>query len=279
VVFSYRVEEVAFVRAGGEARRVLSLRRLDHLNLDLAMLGRQSDELGDPVVLLDQVDEYATGRVLPVLTGETYRLGEADWRRWSRDGRQLASDAADAIDRELRAALGASYGDAQACTQIVKRLVAATVRRHEARHAIDLDRERALRFPAPLARLAGVDESDGSTLRAELELAAYVSQIANDPHTPQWALWNLASHAFGPKFGGAEAIDAVIVIEGLARQLGIVPATPVVHGEHLDRDALARLARPLAAQTDERLRAAARSLWTELYGEPLLPIVDVLAVH
>jgi hypothetical protein len=106
VLFSYRVEEVAFVRAGGDARRVLSLRRLDRLNLDLALLGRQGDELGDPVVLLDQIEDFATNRVMPVLEGETYRLGDGDWRRSSRVGRQLASDAADAIDRELRALPG-----------------------------------------------------------------------------------------------------------------------------------------------------------------------------
>ena len=37
-VFVYRVEDVAFVRAGGQARRVLSLRRLDRLNLRLGLL-------------------------------------------------------------------------------------------------------------------------------------------------------------------------------------------------------------------------------------------------
>ncbi len=275
VLFSYRVEDVAFVRAGGEARRVLSLRRLDRLNLDLAMLGRQNDELGDPVVLLDQVDEFAVNRVMPVLEGETYRLGDSDWRRSSQAGRQLASDAADAIDRELRTALGSLYGDRDARIRKVKHLVAATVRRHEARHAIDTDRERPLRYPQAVQQLLG--KHDGSQLRAELELAAYVSQIANDPSLPQWTLWNLASHAFGSHWGGAEGYDAVIVLEGLARQLGSFPVRPLVVKGRLDREALATLARPLAAQSSDKLRAAARSLWTELYGEPLLPIVDVLA--
>jgi hypothetical protein len=274
VLFSYHVEDVAFVRAGGVARRVLSLRRLDHLDLELSLLGRQNVDRGDPVVMLDQVDDFATDRILPVLDGETYRLGEADWRRSSRDGRQLASDAADAIDRELRAALGPSDISRDARVAVIKRLVTATVRRHEARHAIDMDRERPLRYPAPLRALLG--PRDGDTLRAELELAAYVSQIANDPVTPHWALWNLASHAFGARYGGAESVDAVVVLEGLARHLNVA-SRPVVVNKRLDRDALARLARPIALQSDETLRAAARALWTELYGEPLLPIVDVLA--
>jgi len=274
VIFSYRVEEVGFVRAGGDSKRVLSLRRIDQLNLDLALLGRTGDELGDPVVLLDQIDEFTANRVMPVLLGETYRLGDGDWRRTSRAGRVLASDAADAIDRELRAALGHVFYDLTARTRRIQQLVAATVRRHEARHAIDAERERPLRYPRPVKQYLGA--ADGSQLRAQLELAAYVSQVANDPYLPQWTLWNLASHAFGSRWGGAESYVAVIVLEGLASQLGAFPTRPLVVGGRLDREALAQLARPLAAQSSEKLRAAARALWLELYGEPLVPIVDVL---
>jgi hypothetical protein len=275
VIFSYRVEDVAFVRAGGDARRVLSLRRLDRLNLDLALLGRQGDELGDPVVLLDQVDDLVTDRVMPVLDGETYRLGDPGWRRGSQSGRLLAAYAAAGIERELRAVFGTAAQDRDARTTIARRLVAATVRRHEARHAIDYDRERPLRYPKALLAMLGA--RDGSTLRTELELAAYVSQIANDPATPQFSLWNVAGHAFNQRWGSSESYVAVVILEGLARQLGSVPQNPVVRAGHLDREALANLARPLAEQSSENLRAAARMLWTELYGEPLLPIVDVRA--
>lgn len=273
ILFSYRVEDVAFVRAAGEARRVLSLRRLDRLNLDLAMLGRQNDELGDPVVLLDQVDDLATDRVLPVLEGETYRLGDPSWRRTSYSGRMLAAHAAAGIERELRAVMGPAAFDATARTAIAKRLVAATVRRHEARHAIDYDRARPLRYPERLSELLG--PRDGSQRRVELELAAYVSQIANDPATPQLSLWNIAGHAFNTRWGSAESYVAVVILEGLARQLGHVPSRPVVVAGRLDRETLANLARPLAAQSSERLRAAARTLWIELYGEPALPIIDI----
>jgi hypothetical protein len=273
VVFAYRVEDVALVRAGGVARRVLSLRRIDPLNIDLALLGRQGDELGDPVVLLDQVQDFTVNRVLPVLSREPYRLGDGDWRRTSQAGRLLASDAADAIEGELRAAIG-THDESKIETAVrLFPLVIGAVRRHEARHAIDLDRERPLRYPEPMKRLLGA--RDGSTTRAELELAAYTSQIANEPVIPQWTLWNLASHAFAGRFGGAESYVAVIVLEGLARQLGHVPSRPVVIAGRLDREALANLARPLAHQSSDKLRAAARALWIEFYGEPLVPIVDV----
>lgn len=273
VIFSYRVEDVRFVRAGGVARRVLSLRRLDRLNLDLALLGRQGDELGDPVVLLDQVDGLVIDRVLPVLEGETYRLGDSTWRQGSRSGRMLAAHAAAGIERELRAALGAYISDEDARVHLSKQLVAATVRRHEARHAIDNARARPLRYPARLLQLLGA--RSGSTLRTELELAAYLSQIANDPATPQLSLWNLAGHAFNTRWGSAESYVAFVVLEGLARQLGHLPARPLAIAGRLDREGLANLARPLASQSSDKLRMAARQLWQELYGEPLLPIVDL----
>jgi hypothetical protein len=276
-ILSFEVEEVAFVRAGGVARRVLSLRRLDRLNLELALLGRQGDELGDPVVLLDQTERLAIDRVLPVLDGETYRFGDPGWRRTTQSGRLLAAHAAAAIEREVRAALGDAARDAQARSLAVKQLVVATVRRHEARHAIDAERARPLRYPAALLALVGA--RGPSTLRTELELAAYLSQIASDPVTPQLSLWNLAGHAFNTRWGSSESYVALVVLEGLARQLGRHSPRALVVAGRLDRDALARLAHPLAGLSSESLRMAARSLWVELYGEPVLPIVDVPAAQ
>jgi hypothetical protein len=273
VIFSYQVEDVAFVRAGGDARRVLSLRRLDRLNLRLALLGRQGDELGDPVVLLDQIDNLVVDRVLPVLQGETYRLGDPNWRIGSPSGRLLAANAAMGIERELRAALGPAVDDPERRVKLAQQLVTSTVRRHEARHGIDTERSRPLRYPARFEALVGA--RGAGTIRAELELAAYLSQIANDPVTPQFSLWNIAGHAFNTRWGSAESYVAVAILEGLMRQLGKVPPRPLVRGGHLDREALAMLALPLASQHSETLRQAARALWIEFYGEPLVPIVDV----
>ena len=88
---------------------------------------------------------------------------------------------------------------------------------------------------------------------------------------PQLALWNLTSQALhGQRWGNAEAYVAVVVIEGLARGTH----GPVVHGGSLDRARLAQLARPLADLSDEDLRAAARALWSDLYGEPVARMVD-----
>ncbi len=153
----------------------------------------------------------------------------------------------------------------------------ATVRRHEARHGLDNDRDQPLRYPAALAAHAGAETpaTRRFTQRARAELSAYTSQIASDPVMPQLALWNLANLGFNKDhWGSAEAYVAIVVIEGLARRIGVPGRGPVVHDGQIDRGRLAALALPLAAQTDDALRLAARQLWEDLYEEPFLAVVD-----
>jgi hypothetical protein len=338
-ITAYKVEQVAFVVADGEPRRVLGIRRLDKLNLHRTMLGMQSDDLGDPVLLLDQIDHHVTTRFLPALADSAaYPLGD-EWQN-SRAGRRLAMAAGTAIRREARAAFGADADTAAhvgalldervrytdrwrddldhrqiwmtstdglfvppglldrlpgyvppsdidrvraiddeleqvGARRIAARahdLVAATVRRHEAQHGVDADRSSPLRYPDELSRrVATIDE--GFVFRARAELTAYLSQIANDPTTPQLALWNLARHAFH-KDATPESYAAVVVVEGLARHLGVAPRAPVVHDDHIDLAILAELGEPIAAVSDAELRAAAVALWSELYDQPVTVIVD-----
>jgi hypothetical protein len=322
MIFVYRVDEVAFVRAGGQPRRVLGLRQIDHLNMRLGMLGRQDDELGDPVVLLDQIDHFVADRVMPTFYGRPYQLGDVMQPRvgdairrelvaaiaspGSAGARSNANELRSSIAspgsagarsnaNELRSsiaspgsagarsnanALRSSIADREPTAAITK-LVAASVRRHEARHGIDIDRETPLRMPKALATMLATSTHDPSkpfVLRARAELAAYVSQIGNDPATPHLALWNLASQIYNrDRWGSAESFVAVIVLEGLARQLNFPVEQSAIAGlgaPHLYR--LAPTVDRLAAQTDDNLRMAARKLWIELYGEPMLPIVDLL---
>jgi hypothetical protein len=349
IVQAYRVDEVVFVTAGGKPRRVLSLRRLDHLNLSWALLGMQSEDIGDPVVLLDQIDENVASTVLPVLVlTASYELAEPEWLATD-VGRELGKQVGEVVRGELTAALGA---DAQAAGKIaallverkritdewrdsldergltmadiddlylpdkmlsqlenlvpkyqqrrvaeiedtiteleapriatrLRELLAATVRRHEAQHGFDDDRETELRYPAPLEALLGAPlDGDGKERgivhSARAELSAYLSQVANDPATPHLALWNLARQVFTEdRVGTGESYAAVVILEGLARQLGV---TVDEQGNAFDRDHLAGLAKRIAAQPADRLRGAAAKLWTELYGEPLTTIVDQPAV-
>ena len=347
-IYVYRVEEVVFVKAGTAPRRVLSLRRLDNINLHHTLLGMQSDELGDPVLLLDEIDRHVVTRVLPVLAPDaSYDLAEEGWTG-TEPGKSLAQLAGTTVRTEVLAALGK---DAAAASEVGKllqqrneitdewertitargwvmpeitelfvsdslldsldgqvpdsqirkvreldeeiakadgariaslchQLVAASVRRHEAQHGLDADRETPQRYPAQLEEILGPANNDDGTSRSAVdhargELSAYTSQLANDPVTPQFALWNVAQFAFDQRFWGtAESYAGVLIVEGLARHLGIPSDGPVIHDHEIDRDRLAALMRPMAALPGDRLRAAAREVWKDFYGEELVPIVD-----
>lgn len=346
VVYTYRVEQVVYVKAGTEPRRVLSLRRLDRLNLGHSLLGMQSQELGDPVVLLDQIEEHVAGTILPALAPDApYEIGDREWLATAA-GKRLSKVAGEAMRRDLRAALGADANAAQKIAGLLAErakivggwredfdrrgyamvstddqlflpegllaelegevlngerdrvlaiedelaalqapriaaklvdLVTATVRRHEAQHGMDDDRP--LPYPAILADLLGPPaREDGEPIRrverVRAELAAYTSQIANDPALAQLSLWMVARHAFG-NARTAEYYSGAIIVDGLARHAGITGTGPGIdkHGE-IDLRHLAAAAEALALVDNSRLREAAQLLWRELYGKPIIPIVD-----
>jgi hypothetical protein len=254
VTLAYRVDDVSFVHVAGERIRVLALRRLDRLNAQRELLGMQSEELGDPVVLLDQVEDFISARLAPVIGGSGYQLGDD-----RASVRQLGDAAGEAVRREL------------ARPDAVADLVVATVRLHEGRHAYDLARGEPPRAPDALVAYLGGRGQGAFAVRARAELTAYLSQIADDLITPQLALWNLASQAFhAERWGNAESYVAVVVLDGLARHAGGAPPMhPLVRDGALDRTQLAQLALPLAQLSDAQLRAAAHDLWHELYGDVL----------
>jgi hypothetical protein len=158
-------------------------------------------------------------------------------------------------------------------------LVAATVRRHEAQHGFDYDRDTELRYPPVLEAMLGSPRTSEGNARAivssaRAEMAAYLSQIINDPNTPQASVWHLGRQVFHrDRWGTGEFYAGLVVIEGIAKQLGADTSTPR-YAKGLDRDRLSGFAKLIASQTDDKLRAAASALWTELYGEPPTAIID-----
>lgn len=93
--------------------------------------------------------------------------------------------------------------------------------------------------------------------------------------TPQFSLWNVVQFAVAEaSWGTPESYAGVLLVEGIARHLGIPSEGPVIHARRIDRLRLAQLAAPLAAVGPARLRAAARAAWLDLFGEPIVPIVD-----
>ena len=277
-IFTFAVEEVAFVRAGGQPRRVLSLRRLDELNLRHTLLGRQGDEHGDPVVLLDQVDcvrqraRDANARTARAIRSAMVRGARRSTVLVPRTLPVKRCAASSKPRSATRSDLRVTPKPATRSHASLRRACAATRRAT----AIDRDRETPLRYPKQLAAYVPNDDKQ-LALRTRAELAAYLSQIGNDPVTPQFALWNLASLTFNrERWDTAEFYAGVVIIEGLARQLGIASPGPALIHDSFERQRLVAVAEPLAAQSSEKLRAAARQLWIELYGEPMLPIVDLL---
>lgn len=279
VIGVYRIAKVTFVRADGERIRVLDATRLRGSEPARPVLGMKADGMDDPVVLLDQVAAHVATQYLPVLEGEAYALADDGWGRTAR-GRNATMAATRAIRRELGVALG---GDALAidkATIRLRKLVLASVRHHEAQHGREQEHPPA--YPQELAALVGSlrdgkGQQNPTAIRARNELSAYTSQIASDMWLPQAALWNLARHAFqSGRQGSPESYAAVLVIEGLARQLGVMPLgarSALVDGK-LDRDRLAELVAPLASKTTVELRSAAARLWGELFDEPLVRLVD-----
>jgi hypothetical protein len=348
LIYSYRVEEVVFVKANEKPRRVLSLRRLDQINLVHTLLGMQSTELGDPVLLLDQIDQHVATKVLPVLEpNASYPLGDDAFA--TSEGMRLSALAGKAIRDEISRALGKDAAAAHAIAtllaerrklidewrdvmdqkgwrfgrtndlflpdglvdsmeghvvnaqrdrakaiddelarleapriaSLVHQLVAGTVRRHEAQHGLDDDREEPLRYPTQLSEFLGDEttDDDGEPLRyiesARAELSAYVSQVANDPRTTSLSLWNVARFAFdNDQVNSSEFYAGVLLLEGLARHLKIPSPGPTIHDRRVDRARLLEIAMPLVHIPSEQLRTAARALWKELYSEEITQIVD-----
>ncbi|MBP9085772.1 MAG: hypothetical protein KBG15_06620 [Kofleriaceae bacterium] len=120
VLYAYRVEHVAFVDVGGHGRRVLSLRRIDKLNLQRALLGMESATLGDPMVLLDQIDEHVVTQLLPTLVAEAwYDIGDPVWQTASDGDGHMRGLVGTAVRREILAALGTTSSAAQAVARLV----------------------------------------------------------------------------------------------------------------------------------------------------------------
>jgi len=258
IVFVYRVERVVFVRADGEPRRVLDLRRIDNIGLERYVLGLESDDMSDPMVMIDRVEEFVATHVRPLVNGAPYELGDASFRH-SVAGSRLAAAAGTAICAEIKEPLVDT--------------VAASVRRHEARHSIDIARDLDIAMPPALGKLVGADGPFAT--KAKAELAAYLTQIAYDPAMPQLDLWNFANQAFDHDYSsGAEGFAAVVAIEGLARHAGGGIRPPALVGGRLDRGQLAETALPLTGLSDDQLRVAARGLFAELFEEPPVAFYD-----
>jgi hypothetical protein len=277
VIAPYRVAKVTFVRAGDERIRVLDLRALVPRHSPRSWLGMKPSGTDDAIVLLDAIDVHVRNELMPVLRGRGFLLADDTWAGTGM-GRAASAAATQAIRRELAVASGVNgIGDMEQLTARVTKLLVASVRHHEAQHGYEHGHDLAM--PDLLAARVG-PLRDGATVnvraaRARNELSAYLSQIASDMWLPQTTLWSLARHTFAVgRIHAPETIAAVIILEGLARRRGATIAHTSLEPLRVDRDRLAALVPELAELPSIELRTLAAELWEELFGTPLVRLVD-----
>jgi hypothetical protein len=147
---------------------------------------------------------------------------------------------------------------------------ATSVAEHEVQHRLDYEDDRLIDVPEVLSRYTGETEAlDGANRRAEranAELSAYLSQIAQRPDLAWTSLVHVASFMMNRhSWGMPEAYMAVALFEALADDAGIAHP-PLIADRRIDRGAAAHI---YAELHDEELSPLAARAWQRLYAAQL----------
>jgi hypothetical protein len=162
---------------------------------------------------------------------------------------------------------------------------ALSVEQHEAQHRLDYERARVI-VPASVRELLGVQDEDAamnsdqarSTAR---EVSAYLAEIARAEESPALGLMTIAQAAFNrDSWGGAHCYAALVVIDGMAVEVGAGPSEPLIGRGQIDRALLTKRFLAVTDKPEPEVRAAALRLW-ERWFEAKLPEVKQIssAVH
>jgi hypothetical protein len=257
------------LRAAVEARAG-ELARAEYLALpgiDAAAAGKLGELLGRRRTLFQGWEKRATERGLTLVIPGTLRLADAFLKSLSGFASKGELAELRAIDEALGgAAEGKAFlalGDA----------LAASVERHEVQHRLDVARRSPV-MPQALADKVGPLRLDGResprAAAARAELSAYLAELARDARTGRFGLAMVARFLFDRRLhGSSECYAALVILEGLAAELGVPAAAPLVADHTIDRRGAGRLYLELVKQPPERLRAAAKKLWERLFEAPL----------
>ncbi len=158
--------------------------------------------------------------------------------------------------------------------ELVREAVLRSVERHEVQHRLDYAAE-LFELPPLLARRMGNLPLQGHSthslpMRASLELSAFLSQIADDP-APLLAIVTMSRMVFVKHLlGTPHSYAALVVLESLARELGIETTERL--GRRVTRQELAQLLFELGELPPARLRKAAQKAYVAEFGVPLAAV-------
>ena len=169
--------------------------------------------------------------------------------------------------------------------RLFERLVARhaqPVELHEVQHRIDYASDDDFAVPAPLLRILQIPpdsvhaESD-DVRRIAYELSAYTAEIARDPEWARVNLSLLSEHLYDGS-GGAEGWSAVMILEGIGRELGVT-FMPIVDPDGrragADLETVAAVHVELLGKTGPELARAAATLWQKWFGHALVPLTPL----
>jgi hypothetical protein len=155
--------------------------------------------------------------------------------------------------------------------------LALRVALHEGQHLADNLRDQPLPLPPPLEALTGpLTTSSGlerrEVVRARDELSAYLGSLARETELPHLMLALVVRPLLDAEsWGSPEAAAALVILDGLALQLG-VPHPPLLVDGHLDRAGIVDCYVTLTELEPERVQRAAQRLWQHLFGAALVDV-------
>lgn len=157
---------------------------------------------------------------------------------------------------------------------------ARPVELHEVQHRIDYAADDDFEVPAALLTVLQIDpESERAeheeVRRVAYELSAYTAELARDPEWARVNLTLLCEHLYDGS-GGAEGWSAVLILEGLTKELGLTFEPLVGHfGTGVDLESVGAMHLALLGQHGSAIARAAAALWERWFGKPLAPLLPL----
>ncbi|MFO0586050.1 MAG: hypothetical protein U0441_00855 [Polyangiaceae bacterium] len=150
---------------------------------------------------------------------------------------------------------------------------ARSVEQHEGQHQLDYERDKIV-IPPPVVQMLGYRNADEAlddkySIYVSNEVSAYLAELSRSPGTAAVVLMSLAQNAFdSDEWGGAYCIAALVVLDGLGKELGL-PAEDPSRPAAIDRARLTKRFVAVTERPDADIRAAARRAWESWFGAKL----------